>query len=122
MRGLIIVLLLSILLIVGIVFNFHYVHSLYQELYESINKLNISPSEENNSIIESIKETWQTKSKWLCISLGYHERTEISNAIDQAIISNQEGSNFDFQFSIASLKNSLENIIRLERLSFNNIF
>lgn len=122
MRGFILVLCLFLLLVAGITVNCYYVHSFYAEMDGLVNTLNAENSTENSNIIANIKNTWETRGKWLFISLGHRERNEISSNIDRLFIANQYGNKSEIEAIIKMLRNSLEEIIRLERFSISNIF
>ena len=122
MRGFILVICLFLILAVGIMVNYHYVHSFFLEINDFTDMLNAENPTENENIIAQLKEIWEIKGKWLWISVGLRERNEISNNIDRLYIANKYGTKSEIEKMIKMLKNSLEEIIRLEKFSISNIF
>jgi septin family protein len=88
------------------------------ELIESIPN---SPSDKNDEIIRNIQDYWESQILPMKLSINYREIDEISNLIDTIQMANESNDSSKLAINIELLKNAIEKIIQLEKISIRNI-
>lgn len=122
MKGFIITTCLFVSVLICIFLNYNYVNSLYDTMHEMISQLSNEPSEENTAIIENIKKNWKKKKSLLSISVSFREIDDLSNAIDSLFAANETKNSTQFSIYKELTQNAIDAIMRLERISIENIF
>lgn len=121
MKGFIITSLLTLILMVCIFINWSYVNSVSNTMLELIESIPNSPSDKNDEIIRNIQDYWESQILPMKLSLNYREIDEISNLIDTIQMANESNDSSKLAINIELLKNAIEKIIQLEKISIRNI-
>ena len=121
MKGFIITSLLTLILMVCIFINWSYVNSVSNTMLELIESISDSPSDENDEIIREIQDYWESEILPMKLSINYREIDEISNLIDIIKMANESNDSSKLAINIELLKNAIEKIIQLEKISIHNI-
>ncbi len=121
MKGFIITSLLTLILMVCIFINWSYVNSVSNTMLELIESISDSPSDENDEIIREIQDYWDSQIIPMKLSINYREIDEISNLIDTIQIANESNDSSKVAINIELLKNAIEKIVQLEKISIHNI-
>jgi hypothetical protein len=121
MKGFIITSLLTLILMVCIFINWSYVNSVSNAMLELIESISDSPSDENDEIISKIQDYWESQILPMKLSINYREIDEISNIIDTIQMANESNDSSKLAINIELLKNAIEKIIQLEKISIRNI-
>lgn len=122
MKGFIITTCLFVSVLICIFLNYNYVNSLHDTMHEMVSQLSNEPSEENTAIIENIKKNWKKKKSLLSISVSFREIDDLSNAIDSLFAANETKNSTQFSIYKELTQNAIDAIMRLERISIENIF
>lgn len=121
MKGFIITSLLTLILMVCIFINWSYVNSVSNTMLELIKSISNSPSDKNDEIIRNIQDYWKSQILAMKLSINYREIDEISNLIDTIQTANESNDSSKLAINIELLKNAIEKIIQLEKISIHNI-
>lgn len=121
MKGFIITSLLTLILMVCIFINWSYVNSVSNTMLELIESISNSPSDKNDEIIRNIQDYWESQILPMKLSINYREIDEISNLIDTIQMANESNDSSKLAINIELLKNAIEKIIQLEKISIHNI-
>lgn len=121
MKGFIITSLLTLILMVCIFINWSYVNSVSNTMLELIESIPNSPSDKNDEIIRNIQDYWESQILPMKLSINYREIDEISNLIDTIQMANESNDSSKLAINIELLKNAIEKIIQLEKISIHNI-
>lgn len=121
MKGFIITSLLTLILMVCIFINWSYVNSVSNAMLELIESIPNSPSDKNDEIIRNIQDYWESQILPMKLSINYREIDEISNLIDTIQMANESNDSSKLAINIELLKNAIEKIIQLEKISIRNI-
>lgn len=122
MRGFYITGILFLILIVCGVANYIYIGSIYDHMTAIIDKISDVPSEENVQMIEELQKYWESKNTLASVSISYIIIDEVSNMIDSLSAYNQTQNVSEFANAKKLLRNSVDDIKRLEQFSVKNIF
>ena len=106
---------------VCIFINWSYVNSVSNTMLELIESISDSPSDENDEIIREIQDYWESEILPMKLSINYREIDEISNLIDIIKMANESNDSSKLAINIELIKNAIEKIIQLEKISIHNI-
>ncbi|MBO5716423.1 MAG: DUF4363 family protein [Clostridia bacterium] len=121
MKGFIISTCIFITLLICIFINYNYVNSVHTAMCEMVAQLSNETTKENDVIIENLQEYWERKSIILSISVSFREIDDLTNAIDSLSAANELGDNTQFAIRKELVKNAINAVIRLEKISIENI-
>ena len=121
MKGFIITSLLTLILMVCIFINWSYVYSVSNTMLELIESISNSPSDKNDEIILNVQDYWESQILAMKLSINYREIDEISNLIDTIQTANESNDSSKLAINIELLKNAIEKIVQLEKISIHNI-
>ena len=79
--------------------------------------IDVKPDE----IILNIQDYWESQILPMKLSINYREIDEISNLIDTIQTANESNDSSKLAINIELLKNAIEKIVQLEKISIHNI-
>lgn len=121
MKGFIITSILFSLLLLTIIFNAAFLKSSIQDMKNTVELLTPIPCKDNNEIIDQLIQKWEQKSIWFSLSVSYEDVEELTDMIDSLKATNETQNIEQFTIHTELLLNTLDEIIRLERFSIDNI-
>ena len=121
MKGFIITTCIFLGLLTCILLNFNYVNTVHRTMHEIVDELSDNPCEENEIIIAKLQEYWKSKSSILSISVSFREIDDLANAVDSLSAANKIGDTTQFSIYKQLVKNAIDAVIRLEKISIKNI-
>lgn len=121
MKGFIITSILFSLLLLTIILNAAFLNSSIQDMKNTVELLTPIPCKDNNEIIDQLIQKWEQKSIWFSLSVSYEDVEELTDMIDSLKATNETQNIEQFTIHTELLLNTLDEIIRLERFSIDNI-
>lgn len=121
MKGFIITTCIFLGLLTCILLNFNYVNTVHRTMHEIVDELSDKPCQENNIIISKLQEYWDSKNTILSISVSFREIDDLANAVDSLSAANKIGDTTQFSIYKQLVKNAIDAVIRLEKISIKNI-
>ena len=122
MRSVVISLILFIILITGTVSNAYFINNGVVELSASLSDIpEIHASDCLERIIE-FDDQWHEFMNIAALTSTYSELSKISCYIDELYVHLQNKNTVDFENTKCMLKNTLKELPRTEKLSFESIF
>lgn len=121
MKGFIITSILFSLLLLTIILNAAFLKSSIQDMKNTVELLTPIPCKDNNEIIDQLIQKWEQKSIWFSLSVSYEDVEELTDMIDSLKATNETQNIEQFTIHTELLLNTLDEIIRLERFSIDNI-
>ena len=122
MKGFIFTVSLFIILVVLIISNYFFVNEVHDHMHSKVNELDTAPSDKNSKLIIELKDFWESNKAMLSISVSFREIDDLSNALDAVYAANSTQNAVQLSINIELLQNAIDAIMRLERISIENIF
>jgi hypothetical protein len=104
-----------------IVANFTYVNGIHEYMHTELAKISQAPCKENEQIINNLISYWEKNKDLVSLSVSFREIEDLSNALDAVYAANNVGNGDQLSINLGLLKNSIDAIIRLEKISISNI-
>lgn len=121
MKGFILTVSLFIIMMAMIVANFTYLNGIHEYMHTELAKLSQAPCQDNEQIINNLISYWEKNKDLVSLSVSFREIEELSNALDAVYAANNAGNRDQLSINLGLLKNSIDAIIRLEKISISNI-
>ena len=121
MKALIASLIIFGILLIGIIVNCVYVNRISEDLLLQINSIGGVEDAGALSKLENLKMHFEKHEGILLLSLSYLAVNKVDDSIDGAIAYAKYGDESGFQNAKAILINAINDLARLEKLSFKNI-
>ena len=121
MKGFILTVSLFIIMMAMIVTNFTYLNSIHEYMHTELAKISQAPCKDNEQIINNLISYWEKNKDLVSLSVSFREIEELSNALDAVYAANNVGNRDQLSINLGLLKNSIDAIIRLEKISISNI-
>ena len=121
MKGLIISTSLFLLLVIGVIANSFYANTVHDDMHAMVYEISHTPSPENATQIDKIKEYWERHKVLLSISVSFDYIDDLTNKLDALEQANSSFDKTQLAINIELLQNSIDAIIRLENIKIDNI-
>ena len=121
MKGLIISTSLFLILVIGVIANSFYANTVHDDMHAMVYEISHTPSPENATQINKIKEYWEYHKVLLSISVSFDYIDDLTNKLDALEQANSSFDKTQLAINIELLQNSIDAIIRLENIKINNI-
>ena len=121
MKGLIISTSLFLLLVIGVIANSFYANTVHDDMHAMVYEISHTPSPENATQINKIKEYWERHKTLLSISVSFDYIDDLTNKLDALEQANSSFDKTQLAINIELLQNSIDAIIRLENIKIDNI-
>ena len=121
-RSFVVVSILFIILLILVFSNAFFIQSSSEKLFKSV--CDIPPVDSDICLerITAFEENWNKFKKAASLTVSYSELNRISCLIDELYAHHSNRNEFDFDHTLAIIKNSLREIPRFETLSSDSVF
>ena len=110
------------LIIVIIAVNSLYINKVSKSLLEQIDRLDKTPLENSQALVDGIYDYWQAERDWVSISVSYMELNRIDDHVVTLKTAYNEKNDYDFKKAINLLRDAAKELSRLEKIDLSNIF
>lgn len=121
MKSFIATLIIFVLLLVIIVFNFFYINRVGDNMTEMVNALEFYDSTGCKAGLERLYGYWKDNEAKVSLSVSYIELNSVDDNMTKMISYFECDDRTEFECSRASLLNAIEEMRRLEAFSIKNI-
>ena len=122
MKSLFVTILLFCLTICATIGNYHYINSTAERMHVHIEELPSPDDDVCQDAIASLEETWQFHAPRIGLTVEFRTLDRVTEQLELLYESASHGDVFGYYSALASLRDAIDDMCRLERLSISNIF
>lgn len=121
MRTVWIALLLFLAMLGGIVWNGFYVHGVAADLSSELSALPADPSPDLVDRVSALRDGWDARVGIVGLSVGYTVLDRVGEQLALLVAACRSGDVLGYRQAIALLSDALDDLVRLERFSVENL-